>query len=125
MEVILDTSFILTCLKERIDFLQAEEFGKLVLPRQVLSEIDKLRREGKRKEKELSSLALDIIQANTKKFEIIELNKKYVDSGIREYVRENSKKKLIVATLDKNLKKELRGKAGILTIRARKKLELE
>ena len=44
MEVILDTSFILSCLGKKIDFLEAERFGSLVLPLQVLNELDKIKK---------------------------------------------------------------------------------
>ena len=121
MEVILDTSFILTCLNEKIDFLEAEEYGRLVLPIQVLEELDKLQ-EKPGKEGDNVRLALDIIGKNKDKFKIADLRKRYVDSGILNYVKGN---KVVIATIDAELKKKLKGKAKILTIRARKKLILE
>ncbi len=120
MEVLLDTNFILSCLKEKIDFLQAEQFGNLVLPLQVIDELRKKAEKGKRKEREVAKLALDIIQENKGNFKIIKLEKKFVDAGIVKYVQD--KEKIIVATLDKELKKKLKGKTRILTLRARKKL---
>ena len=120
MEVILDTSFIMSCLKEKIDFLEAESYGKLVLPIQVLEELDTLQ-EKLGKDKEQAKLAMDIIESNKDKFKVVDLKKKYVDSGIKDYAKG---KEVIVASLDKELKNSLKGKAKILTIRARKKLEL-
>ena len=120
MEVILDTSFILSCLGKKIDFLEAERFGSLVLPLQVLNELDKIKKKHG-KESQQASLALQIIEKNKDKFKIIVLEKKFVDAGILAYAGKN---KVAVATLDKELKKELKGRARILAIRARKKLEL-
>ncbi len=123
MEVLLDTSFILTCLKEKIDFLQAGEYGKLILPLQVIDELRKKTEKGKAKERETAKLALNIIQENKSNFKIIKLEKKFVDAGIKKYVS-RKKKDAIVATLDKELKKAIKDKANILVIRGRKKFEL-
>ena len=121
MEVVLDTNFILTCLKEKIDFFLAEEFGEIAIPIQVLEELDSLHDKGELKERELAELASDIIEKKKGKFKVIDLKKKFVDSGIIKYAEG---KKVIVATLDAELKNKLKGKAKILTIRARKKLEV-
>jgi len=123
MEVLLDTNFIITCVKEKIDFLQAGEYGELILPLQVIDELRKKVERGKGQEKEFAKLALDIIQKNKINFKIIKLDKKFVDVGIKKYVSAK-KDKVIVATLDRELKKELKNKINILTIRARKKFEL-
>jgi rRNA-processing protein FCF1 len=124
MEVLLDTSFILTCLKEKLDFLQAEEYGKMILPVRVVSELIILSGKRKGKEKERAELALDIIHKNRDKFEMSDLDKGHVDAGIKHYVEKKKGKKIIVATMDSGLKKALKGKVKILTIRARKKFEL-
>jgi rRNA-processing protein FCF1 len=126
MEVLLDTSFILTCLKQGVDFLEAQEYGILVLPRQVIDELKKLTEKGERKEKEAATLALELIKKNKGKFRIIELKSEFADAGIRKYVEEKDKEtgEVSVATLDRGLKKSLRGKIKILTIRAGKKMEL-
>jgi len=121
MKILLDTSFILTCLKEGIDFLEAENFGKLVLPSEVINELKKLKENKKGEEKLRAELALDIIGKTKDSFEIIDLNSGHVDSGIINFVKN---RKIIVATMDKELKKKLKNKVRVLSIRARKKLEL-
>jgi len=121
MEVLLDTSFIVSCVKIGIDFLSASEFGKLVLPEGVTDELIKLSEKGRGRSKEKALIALDIIRENKKKFKIIKLKGRYVDAGIVKYAE---KKKIIVATLDKELKKKLKGNVRILGIRAKKKLAL-
>lgn len=125
MEVILDTSFILTCLKEKIDFLKAGEFGELVLPEQVIDEIKKLSEKRKGREKEIAMLAWGIIRENKEKFKIIELKGKHVDAGIKGYVHEKRREKVIVATLDKELKLALKEKARMLIIRGKRKIIIE
>ncbi len=120
MEIILDTNFILECVKNKIDLLEVGEFGELVLPEQVLIELKNLA-EGKGREKEQARLALAIIEQNKHNFRMIILEKKFVDAGIIRYVKG---KKVIVATLDKGLKSALKGRVRILVIRARKKLEV-
>ena len=121
MEIILDTNFLLEIVKRRIDFSYLEEFGKLVIPKQVLSELEEIAEKNKGKEKENANLTLQIIEKNKDKFHIIDLKKGFVDKGIVEHAEKN---KVLIATIDKNLKRELKGKSRILAIKAGKKLEL-
>lgn len=121
MQIILDTNFVLTCIKQKIAFL--EELGELILngeivvPAQVLIELEKVEKNKELKiiDRNAACLGLQLLN-NVKK---IKLNKKYVDKGILEYVRDNPE--AYVATLDKELKKKLR---RIITIRAGKKLAI-
>ena len=123
MKILLDTSFILSCAKEKADFLEAENYGDLLLPEEVIEELENLAKKAeKRKDRDASCLALDIISKNGKKFNFIKLEDSYVDSGIIKFAEKN--KDIIVATIDKQLKKELKGKAKILSLRAGKKLFL-
>ncbi len=119
MKILLDTSFILTCIKENKDFLEAEKYGNLLLPEGVLEELRKKKETGK-KESKLARIALDIINKNKNKFEIIILNEKHVDEGIVKYAN----KKIIVATMDREMKKKLSGKSRILTLKAKKRIEI-
>jgi len=117
MKVIFDTNFILTCLKEKVDFLSAEEFGELVLPLQVIDEIRKISEDKKRsrKERDLANLALKIIDKNKGNFVFINLNKKFVDKGLVNYI--NRESEVILASLDIKLIKKIRGRAQVLGIR--------
>ena len=117
MKIILDTSFILTCLKEKLDFLDASGFGEIVIPEQVILELKKLN-SGNSKESSIANLALDIINKNKKNIKVISLDKKYADAGIKDYIKKN--RNVILATLDRELKKL---PVKILTIRG-KKIEL-
>ena len=119
MKIILDTSFILSCVKEKADFANLES-GRLLLPEQVIKELEKISKEGEREEKENSCLALQIIEKHKEKFDILCLKKNNVDLGIIEYAQ--GKNDIAVATIDKELKRKLKGKAGIITLRKRKRI---
>ena len=121
MEILIDTSFILSCVKEKVDFTSIKH-GRLLLPEQVIKELERIKREGERKEGENASLALQIIEKNKDKFNIFILEKNNVDAGILKYAE--GKSNIAVATIDKKLKRQLKGRARILTLRKRKKIEL-
>ena len=122
MKIILDTNFILTCIKNKIDFLEAEDFGILVIPEQVLAELKKLRERDKSKNSKNAELAVKIISKNKDKLKTICLDRKFVDAGIKNYV--NNNRNVIIASLDKSLKKELKNKAKFLVIKNMKRLEV-
>ncbi|MBU1136386.1 MAG: PIN domain-containing protein [Nanoarchaeota archaeon] len=121
MEILLDTNFVLTCVKEKLDFLETRKFGKVVIPKQVLNELEKLEKKTNGRNSENAELALRIIKDNKEEIEFVELDGKFADSGIVKYAENND---VVVATLDRELKKKLRGKAKIVVIRGRKKIEI-
>lgn len=125
-EVVLDTSFILSCVKKRIDFFDADRFGRVLIPLEVIGELKKISEKGKGKEKATVSLALQIIEKNKEKFRKIKLGKKFVDAGIKDYVKKKSKEEryIAVATLDRELKKSLKGKARIVSVRKNGRIEV-
>jgi rRNA-processing protein FCF1 len=112
---ILDTNFIIGCVKQKIDFFdELESMGlEAVVPEQVIAELERLS-----KKSEDARLAYKILENGfyTKK----KLTKKFADNAILEYARSN--KSAIVATLDRELRKKLKNK--ILVIRGKKKLEI-
>ncbi|MCK5321210.1 hypothetical protein KAJ38_01405 [Candidatus Pacearchaeota archaeon] len=126
MKILLDTNFILTCVKQKIDFdsianaLLDEQIGWIV-PQEVLNELGNLKdkKDIKINDKNAARLSFEILQ--TIKPEIIKLkgNNPNVDIKIVNYV---SGKNIILATLDKNLKDRVSNK--ILTIRNKKNLEI-
>lgn len=122
-KIIFDTNFILTCVKEKIDFINDLEGYQLLLPEQVIKEMEKISVDRKKKvaERELAKLSLAIIEHNKSKFRMIELEKKFVDAGL---LRLKEPGELIIATLDRQLKSMLKGKFKTLTITKRKKLEI-
>jgi len=123
MKVIIDTNFILSCLKKKVQIF--EEIDNLnldaVVPEQVVNELKKLKENKKKSyaDRELCNLALQLIKH--KKIKKIKLSKVYVDSGILDYVKKN--KYVCIATLDRELKRRLVGVRFVI-IRKRK-LEIE
>ncbi len=126
MEILLDTNFILTCVKSKIDFAQIAE--KIIdekitwlIPQQVLNEIGNIkdRKSTKKVDKESAELSFQILQVINHK--IIELNKdRNVDIAIVNYILN---KPIVLATLDKRLKQRVPNNK-ILTIRGKSYLEL-
>ena len=125
VEIVLDTNFILTCVKQKIDFVDiAEQLinEKItwVAPQQVLDELGQLKdRDGmKRIDREAATLSFDILQGLNPL--VVDLGKNpNVDIGIVNYVLGTDK---VVATLDKGLKDRIENK--ILTIRGKDWLEI-
>lgn len=120
-KAILDTSFILTCVKQKIDFLdEIELMGMDVLiPEEVLDEVRKIMKSGKKLHfRENAKLALKILNKNG--FKKIKLGTAHVDKGLVNFAEKN--KDVIVATLDRELKKKI--KKPKLVIREKKRLEV-
>ena len=109
-KVILDTSFILTCVRQKIDFFNWLDMDgiKAVIPEQVLRELEGLG----------AKLASKIISINS--FELIKIPGRDADIAIINFAKKNPE--IIVATLDNGLKKKIKNQK--LIIRQRKKLEI-
>jgi len=110
-KIILDTNFIVSCIRNKIDLFEELVEYEVLIPKQVLNELKKLNAE----------LALKILERNKKSFRVIDFKKRYVDKGIINYVKE--KPEIIIATLDGELKNKLKNPKMI--IRNRKKLTIE
>src|SRR3989344_6106770 len=116
-QTLLDTSFILTCIKNKIDFFEQFYFEgiKILIPEQVIKELD-----GLAKRNMNAKLALQIIRKNKSRLVIIQISGKNTDNSIINYARKNPD--IIIATLDKEIK--LKIKNPKLVIRNKKKLEI-
>ena len=125
MEIVIDTNFVLTCVKQKIDFAEIAERIindkiKWIVPQQVLNELGQLKDRANMKlsDKKAAKLSFEILQ--TLNSEIVDLGKNpNVDIGIVNYVLETDK---VVATLDRGLKNRIEN--NILTIRGKDWLEL-
>ena len=108
--VILDTSFILTCVKQKVDFFEKLEHEgfKISIPNQAIDELMSLG----------AQLALNIIGKH--KFNIVKFPGKDADSAIIAFAKANPT--AVVATLDRGLQKKIRNPK--MVIRQRKKLEI-
>jgi rRNA-processing protein FCF1 len=127
MKILLDTNFILSCIKQKLDFfshancLITEKIDWL-LPKEVLHELKTLstRKGEKITDKASAQIAIEMLKLIS--CEEISLDSpKDVDTGIVNYA--NSHPGLVVATLDKGLKSRL-PENKILTIKGVKGLEL-
>ena len=116
---LLDTSFILTCVRNKIDFFEQLELEgfKILVPKQVIKEIEAIKNSKKSEAKIEADLALKLIKA--KKSKIIQLKAKTTDNSIINYAKQNQN--IIVATLDREIKKKTKNRK--LIIRGKKKLE--
>jgi len=120
-KVILDTSFILSCAKQKIDFFEEIELRglKILIPAEVIKEIKSIADSKKIPGARASaSLSLKILEKNS--YEKINLSSKNVDKGIIKLANENHR--LIVATLDAEIKSKVPNQK--LVIREKKKLEI-
>ena len=122
-QVLLDTNFILSCVKNKIDFFnEIYLMGyHILIPEQVIMEIEGiLKSKQKLKEKDSAKLASILLKMN--RFKKINLNTRNVDNGIIQFAKQNPE--VIIATLDRQLKNSLKKKNKILIIRGKDKLEI-
>ena len=120
-QVLLDTSFILTCIKQKIDFFEEIKLKgmEILIPKQVIEEIKRISESKKKlRFREYSKLALKILKKTH--FKKIDLKEKNTDNGIVKFAEKN--KSIIVATLDRELKEKIPNQK--LIIRQRKILEV-
>ena len=113
MEVILDSSFIISCVRDRIDFLtQLEEQGfKVVIPREVMQEMKDLRnRKGSSHDERLAiDVALEMF--SNKKVKKVGIGKGKVDEALIK----KGKTGTYIATLDKEIKRQVPNRVVIFS----------
>ena len=109
MEVVLDSSFIVSCIKHNIDFIaELEGMGfKVLLPKEVFEEIKDLRLNSDRNTKVACEVALEMLKK--RKVREISLGKKPVDLGLIEM----GKRGAYIATLDTVIKRQIPNKVVI------------
>jgi rRNA-processing protein FCF1 len=114
MEAILDSSFIITCIRNRIDFLsQLEEQGfRVKVPREVIQEMKDLKMKSKTSHEDRTAIdvAFEIIEKSKVKKLRLPANKT-VDDGLIE----KGKKGCYIATLDRVIKREIPKKIVIFS----------
>lgn len=120
-QVVLDTNFIISCIRNKIDFLEDIFLMgfEILIPKQVLAELQRIVSSNKQlKLREEAELSLKILQ--NEKLKKIDLKETYVDKGLIKYLKHNPE--VFLATLDKELQKKV--KNSKIIIRGKKKLEL-
>ncbi len=119
--VLLDTNFILSCVTQKIEFFeQIESMGhKIIIPEEVIGEI-KFISVSKKAMRFRNAAKLSLMILENEEFIKIRLRTKDVDKGIKKLAEQDDK--LIIATLDRAIKKSNKNKN--LVIRNKKKLEI-
>lgn len=105
MEAILDSSFIVSCAKRKIDFIGSlEELGfKAVVPREVLQELKDLRLKVNRDERAAIDIALTLI--NSRKIKKSGFNANSSKVSVDEQLIKKGQEGVYIATLDNGIKK--------------------
>lgn len=119
--VLLDTNFILSCVRKKIDFFEEIKFRgmKIIIPNEVIKELKKISETGKKKFSDEAKIALKILDKNS--FEKADLKIKNVDNGIVKFAKEHED--YVIATLDKEIQTKI--KNNKLIIRGEKELEIK
>jgi len=120
--IILDTNFILTCVRQEIRlFEQLKDIypeEKIIVPEIVIQELNHLAKNIKLKMSERESADLSLQLIGRESILILDLPEEKADDAIVNYALKNSG--TIVASLDKGMMKRLKRKAKFLTIRKKK-----
>ena len=109
MEVLLDSNFIVSCVKRKIDFMsQLEELGfRVILPREVFQEIKDLRLKVNHDDRLAVDIALKLIESKKMK------KVGFGDGKIDEHLIKKGKEGYYVATLDNAIKRMIPNKVVI------------
>jgi len=118
-QVLLDTNFIITCIKQKIDFFDDLNFKgfEIIIPKQVIEELKKLSLK-KGTAHSISEFALKYLK--TEKFKTINLANKQVDEAIIDYAKTHEA--VVIATLDYDIKYKINNPR--MVIKGMKKLDI-
>ena len=122
-KVILDTNFIMACVRNKIDFLEDLPYlgFQILIPKQVFAELDSITRsKQKLHSKDDAYLAIRILEQGEENFEEIDLKGSYLDNALVEYAKQH--REVVIATLDQNLKSKISNQK--LVIREGKRFEV-
>jgi rRNA-processing protein FCF1 len=103
MEVLLDSSFVISCIKRNIDFIsELESKGfRVILPNEVFQELKDLRLKLKHDDRFIVDLALEMF--SRRKVERTSLGKNGVDLGLIQIGRKGA----FIASLDSHIKRSV------------------
>ncbi len=112
--IILDSSFIISAVKKKIDiFYELQEYPEILVPEQVIQEIFRISQSKQSaKDKQAATLAMKIIEVESLKFKKIDLGKGHTDDLIVKYAEKNPE--IFVATLDKEIKSKLKERVIVI-----------
>jgi len=119
MKIILDTNFLIDCLRFRIDLKSELKGNELFIIDSIMPEIKKIS-ERKTKESTLAKMVLNLIVEN--KFKLLESKNRDTDESLFLY----SKEGYAIATQDRVLKNKIKKAGGkIIYIRQKKYVSFE
>jgi len=122
-KILLDTNFIVACIKQKIDFLTELEEYDLIVPNEVIGELKKLKKDKKTKIRDRQAAEVAVQMFKMCKLNQIDLRlgkDKNIDNAIADYI---NKKGIILASLDRKLRKKINNKrTKFLVIKQKKKL---
>lgn len=120
-KVLLDTNFILSCIREKVDiFDKMECLGYVVMiPTIVIDELKRISL-GNKSSKLRSEAEFALRVLKSEKYEEVKAVGRYADIGIINYLKKNPS--IAVATLDREIKKSVKNPKIVL--RARQRLEV-
>ena len=127
MILIADTNFLIYLVKYKVAHELEELNMRVVLPSQIVSELEKKSKEGKGEDKKASHYALVLVKEWEKNnsLEIKKVEAKSADDAIISLALEN-KGNCFVATHDKELMKKLKkAKIAVIGVRQKKFLEIK
>lgn len=123
--VLIDTNFIIVCIKKRVDFFEAFQNKGccIIIPQQVLNELEKIHVSNQSiTQRNYTHLALEILKNRSQEFQAINLKTKNVDTGILKYAKENPE--IRIATLDRALREKLKKQGNsLITLRSNGRIE--
>lgn len=123
MKVLLDTNFIVACVRQKIDLVDAGFFlgeeVEWVVPFEVVGELEELKDRKEASVADRSSAKIGLEMLGFLKPNYVKLKNPNVDKGIEDYI---FGKDVVLATLDRGLKRKVRNRKMI--IRGKKKLEI-
>jgi len=117
MEVLLDSSFIISCIRERIDFLEqlSEQGFKVKIPREVMQEMKDLRKKSR-----LSQDSRKAIDVAMKMFEQRKVKKISMGEGpVDDWLIKKGQEGYYIATLDGGIKNKVPNKIIIFRAKGR------
>jgi len=124
MKIILDANFLIYAARQKIDYVRLiYGLGEISILSCVVDELSRLKNKARKiKDRDAAGVALAMIESYAKEGEVklIGVDEKNADKAIIDMAT----KKDMVATMDRELKRKLKGKTRILSIKDKKKLEI-
>ena len=121
MNVLLDTNFIISCIRKKIDFIdQLEDLGfKVILPREVLEELKDLRKSPKQSRLDRAAINVAFEMFEKRKVKKVSLGKSLQNKHVDEALIAKGKQGYYIATLDSAVKRAVPNKVVIYNARKR------